>query len=104
MGQVIRDFADTVGTPDTAWVVPYPYWVDTRLVGMNAGYPTKDYAIPPDQLQSTLALSGPKLFLIDTQDRQTVTTLNSLYPSGFLKEYQSKYPDKNFLEFFVPPS
>ncbi len=104
MGQVIRDFTDTVGTPDTAWVVPYPYWVDTRLVGMNAGYPTKDYAIPPDQLQSTLALPGPKLFLIDTQDRQTVTTLNSLYPNGFLKEYQSKYPDKNFLEFFVPPS
>lgn len=104
MGQVIRDFADTVGTPDTAWVVPYPYWVDTRLVGMNAGYPTKDYAIPPDQLQSTVSLPGPKLFLVDMEDRQTVTTLNNLYPHGFLKEFHSKYPDKDFLEFFVPPS
>jgi Dolichyl-phosphate-mannose-protein mannosyltransferase len=104
MGQVIRDFADTVGTPDTAWVVPYPYWVDTRLVGMTAGYPTKDYAIPPDQLQTTLALPGPKLFLVDLEDQNTVVQLNNMYPNGFLKEYHSKYPDKDFLEFFVPPS
>jgi 4-amino-4-deoxy-L-arabinose transferase-like glycosyltransferase len=104
MGQVIRDFADTVGTPDTAWVVPYPYWVDTRLVGMNAGYPTKDYAIPPDQLQTTLTLPGPKLFLVDLQDQDTIVKLNNMYPNGFLKEYHSKYPDKDFLEFFVPPS
>jgi hypothetical protein len=104
MGQVIRDFADTVGTPDTAWVVPYPYWVDTRLVGMNAGYPTKDYALPSDQLQTTLTLPGPKLFLVDLQDQDTVVKLNNMYPNGFLKEYQSKYPDKDFLEFFVPPS
>jgi Dolichyl-phosphate-mannose-protein mannosyltransferase len=104
MGQVIRDFADTVGTPDTAWVVPYPYWVDTRLVGMTAGYPTKDYAIPPDQLQTTLALPGPKLFLVDLEDQNTVVQLNTMYPNGFLKEYHSKYPDKDFLEFFVPPS
>jgi hypothetical protein len=104
MGQVIRDFADTVGTPDTAWVVPYPYWVDTRLVGMNAGYPTKDYAIPPDQLQTTLALPGPKLFLVDMEDQETVVKLNSLYSNGFLKEFHSKYPDKDFLVFFVPPS
>jgi hypothetical protein len=104
MGQVIRDFADTVGTPDTAWVVPYPYWVDTRLVGMNAGYPTKDYALPPDQLQTTLALPGPKLFLVDMEDQDTVVKLNDMYPNGFLKEYHSKYPNKDFLEFFVPPS
>jgi hypothetical protein len=104
MGQVIRDFADTVGTPDTAWVVPYPYWVDTRLVGMTAGYPTKDYAIPPDQLQTTLTLIGPKLFLVDLEDQKTVVELNNMYPNGFLKEYHSKYPDKDFLEFFVPPS
>jgi hypothetical protein len=104
MGQVIRDFVDTVGTPDSAWVVPYPYWVDTRLVGMNAGYPTKDYAIPPDQLQTTLTLPGPKLFLVDLQDQDTVVKLNSMYPNGFLKEYHSKYPDKDFFEFFVPPS
>ena len=45
IGQVIRGFADSVGDADDAYVIPYPYWVDTRLVGINAGYPTTDYAL-----------------------------------------------------------
>jgi hypothetical protein len=39
MGEVIRQFTTSVGSEDTAWVLAYPHWVDTRLVGMNAGYP-----------------------------------------------------------------
>ena len=46
MGKVIHDFGDMYGGTNNAYVVPYPYWVDTRLVGMNAGDPTRDYAIP----------------------------------------------------------
>ncbi|NTU75287.1 MAG: glycosyltransferase family 39 protein, partial [Anaerolineaceae bacterium] len=34
IGQVVREFSDTLGSPDAAYVVPYPYWVDTRLVGI----------------------------------------------------------------------
>ena len=44
MGNVIHDFGDLYGGTNNAYVVPYPYWVDTRLVGMNAGDPTRDYA------------------------------------------------------------
>jgi len=33
IGAVIEEFADTIGDEDHAWVVPYPHWVDTRLVG-----------------------------------------------------------------------
>jgi 4-amino-4-deoxy-L-arabinose transferase-like glycosyltransferase len=103
MGQVIRDFADTIGSPDNAWVVGYPYWVDTRLVGMTAGYPTKDFVILADQLQETLADPGAKLFLVNLEDAQAVTALRQLYPRGSLKEYQSKTETKDFLMFFVPP-
>ena len=39
IGKVIRGFAESVGTSETAYVVPFPYWVDTRLVGINAGFP-----------------------------------------------------------------
>ena len=46
MGKVIHDFGDMYGGTNNAYVVPYPYWVDTRLVGMNAGNPTRDFAIP----------------------------------------------------------
>ncbi len=103
MGQVIRDFADSVGTPNSAWVVAYPYWVDTRLVGINAGYATKDYAIAPDQLQTTQADPHAKLFLVNTQDTASQAALRALYPQGSLSTYSSKVPTKDFLMFFVPP-
>jgi len=47
LGSVIQQFTDTVGTPDQAWVVAFPHWVDTRLVGIQAGFPAKDFAIWP---------------------------------------------------------
>ena len=103
MGQVIRDFALTVGSRDDAWVVGYPYWVDTRLVGFNAGYPGHDYAIFEEQLASTTELPGAKLFLVNPEDNGSVLELRHLYPDGSLKEYVSKYENKNFLMFFVPP-
>lgn len=103
MGSVIREFADTIGSADNAWVVGYPYWVDTRLVGINAGYPTRDYVILQDQLDSTAEISGPKLFLINLQDQEAVIKLRNLYPQGVLEEYHSKTETKDFLMFFVPP-
>ncbi len=70
VGHVIRSFADSIGTPNTAWVVGYPHWVDTRLVGINAGYPRLDYAIWPDQLESTLEVAGTKLFILKPEDAE----------------------------------
>ncbi len=83
IGTVIKEFATTIGTPDTAFVIPYPYWVDTRLVGINAGYPTKDYAIPRDELLGTRDLQGPKLFIYKPEDTQTGDELKNIYPSGY---------------------
>ncbi|MGW8250415.1 MAG: hypothetical protein ACWGO1_07210, partial [Anaerolineales bacterium] len=103
MGQVIRQFTSSVGSPDSAWVVAYPHWVDTRLVGMNAGYPLKDYAIWPDQFAETTADPGAKLFLVKPEDGQALQTLQGLYPQGVLTEYQSKLEFHNFLMYFVPP-
>jgi len=105
LGQVIHDFAETVGSLDTAWVVAYPNWVDTRLVGMHAGNPTRDYAIKPEELFTTRNGSGAKLFLVKLDDQVAITALESLYPNGAFKEYVSKYsPNKNFWLFFVPPT
>jgi len=33
------------GETDTVWVVPFPYWVDTRLPGVWAGIPNRDFAM-----------------------------------------------------------
>ncbi|MBI2330697.1 MAG: glycosyltransferase family 39 protein, partial [Chloroflexi bacterium] len=42
MGAVITDFENKYGQTDTVWIVPYPYWVDTRLPGVWAGIPSRD--------------------------------------------------------------
>jgi hypothetical protein len=102
MGHLIHAFADSVGHADSAWVVGYPHWVDTRLVAINAGYPNKDYAIWPNQLGDTLNDRRAKLFLIKPEATEVVALLKSLYPEGSLQRYRSQLNTKDFLIFFVP--
>ncbi len=64
MGQVIKEFQQTYGETDTVWIVPFPYWVDTRLPAVWAGIPNRDMAMWTDQLPSTVELPGPKLFMV----------------------------------------
>ncbi|MBN1538459.1 MAG: glycosyltransferase family 39 protein [Anaerolineales bacterium] len=103
MGKVLGDFSRTIGSPETIWVVAYPYWVDTRLVGMQAGYPALDTAINPDQISETVADPRPKLFLVSPDDVTGLETLRDLYPDGSLKKYQSRVETKDFWMFFAPP-
>jgi 4-amino-4-deoxy-L-arabinose transferase-like glycosyltransferase len=102
MGQVIRTFGQFSGTTETAWVVAYPHWVDTRLVGINAGMPTRDLAIWPDRLAETQADLRPKLFLVKPEDQAGLDTLRQLYPLGILQTYDSPIEGKDFLMFLVP--
>jgi len=103
MGRVVRDFADSVGSPENAWLVAYPHWADSRLVAINAGYPTRDIALWPEHFADTLPLPGSKLFLINPQDGADLDALRQLYPAGVLKEYTSQVETKDFLVFYVPP-
>jgi hypothetical protein len=102
MGQVVHDFIELTGSPDTAWLVGYPYWVDSRLVMINAGYPLRDNAIWPENFPGTLDDPRPKLFLVNISDLAAINALQSMYPDGWLMEYESKYENKNFMLFFVP--
>ncbi len=104
IGQVIRDFADSVGSADSAYVVPYPYWVDTRLVGINAGYPTKDYALNREDIGTTLNNPRAKLFIVKPEDTDTLTVLKNIYPNGRSVLHQSTYAGKDFLAYLVPPT
>jgi hypothetical protein len=103
MGEVGRDFINSFGSPDTVWVVGFPYWVDTRLVAIQAGYPGRDYQIFVDQLESTLAEPRAKLFILNPQDTNAFEALKALYPNGWLQTYTSKVPTKDFLIYVVPP-
>ncbi|HSV85630.1 MAG TPA: glycosyltransferase family 39 protein [Levilinea sp.] len=104
IGKSIRAFSDTIGTHETAHVVPYPHWVDTRLVGINAGYPLKDYALWRDEIATTLNESRAQLFVVKPEDVETQNLLDQLYPDGAWQLMEeTRYQGRNFLLFFVPP-
>jgi hypothetical protein len=102
MGAVIAEFRREYGTTDTVWIVAYPHWVDTRLPGVWAGIPNRDFAIWPAQIELTLPLADPKLFLLRPDDAAGLETLQRLYPHGQLSRYTSQVASHDFLIYFVP--
>jgi len=104
MGDVIQSFSRTIGSPDTAWVMGYPHWADTRLVAIEAGYPQRDYAMFVDGLENTITDRRPKLFLLNPQDQEAKEALPRFYPDGWFRTYESSVDYKDFVLFFAPPS
>lgn len=102
MGKVVEGFATTNGSPENTWVMAYPHWVDTRLVGIIAGQGTRDLAIYSDQLESTVSDPRPKLFLVNPNDIAGLDALQHTYSQGWVQEFLSSYENKNFLMYFVP--
>ena len=101
MGKVITDFENKHGQTDTVWIVPYPYWVDTRLPGSWAGIPNRDFAMWQDRLGDSLAYPAPKLFIYWNADTETERILKELYPNGQVNRYTSAFPGKDFFIFLV---
>ena len=101
IGGAIRDFSDTIGSQENAFVVAYPHWVDTRLVGINAGVPTRDFAIWPDDFSKTLNSTGPKVFIVKIDDMDSLVKLQNLYPSGVVQRYSAADGNKDFFQYFV---
>ena len=60
MGGLISEFRDKYGETDSVWIVPFPHWVDTRLPGVWAGIPNRDFALWPENFTETLSVPGPK--------------------------------------------
>jgi hypothetical protein len=103
IGSVISQFATTVGTIDTAYVVPYPHWVDTRVVGIVTGNVTKDFALWPENFESTLNERRVQLFILKPDDQAALEKLKTLYPSGIATTYASRREGRDFVIFQVPP-
>jgi hypothetical protein len=111
MGQTLREFARSGGSLEASWVVKSAHWVDTRLVGMHAGEPRRDFGIDRENLAVTLSDARPKLFLVRhytnpeerAEEELTLSELQTLYPSGWAQLYPSQSPGKEFWVFYAPP-
>jgi hypothetical protein len=101
MGKVISQYRDAYGRTDTVWIVPFPHWVDTRLPGVWAGIPNRDFAMWQDELTDSLLVPAPKMFIFWNQDQETERILKELYPNGVLNRYTSAFAGKDFYIFFV---
>jgi len=101
IGQVIYQFSETIGDEDQAWVVPYPHWVDTRLVGIQAVHEVKDFALWRDDISLTIDVAAPKLFIYKPEDLDTYEVLQDLYPDGTNKIYHSAVEGRDFMLYYV---
>ncbi len=101
-GQVIKGFAESVGSYDTAHVIPYPYWMDTTLVGIQAGQGIRNFAYWPDQLEELALETRPQLFVLNKDDSDSLHRLQALFPEGSLKRWESESEGRDFLMYSVP--
>jgi hypothetical protein len=101
IGHVIYQFSETIGDEDQAWVVPYPHWVDTRLVGIQAVHEVKDFALWRDDISLTIDVAAPKLFIYKPEDLDTFEVLQDLYPDGVNKIYHSVVDGRDFMLYYV---
>jgi hypothetical protein len=109
MGKVIKEFEQIHGNAENVWIVPFPHWVDTRLPAVWAGIPNRDLAMWRENLAGTVEFTGPKLFMVkanvenpEGNDQETLNVLESLYPNGQLRMFDSDVPGHDFWIYSVP--
>ncbi len=100
IGEICKNFIDSVGTPETCYVSGLGNWVDTRLVAMVAGYPTADFALWPDNYEESLINPSAKLFIIKADQVEALAELQALYPQD---SAHGIHPcgGRDFIAFFI---
>jgi len=101
IGAVIEEFADTIGDEDHAWVVPYPHWVDTRLVGIHAIDQVRDFALWQTDIPGTEMAAAPKLYIFKPDDEESFQILQDLYPDGIIERFESEVEGRDFMLYYV---
>jgi len=97
LGEVIRGAIAVGIPPEHTRVVPFPHWVDTRLVAAEAGLPGEDLAISPDLVEQAARRSGPHFYLVHPNDRRTLRILKHRLPAATMTQHSSRVEGKVFL-------
>jgi hypothetical protein len=104
LGAYIDAYARIDNSFDDVHLIPYPYWVDGRLVSIYAGQPARNFEIRTQDIPEQPRNDRMTLFLLLAQDKQSLQALQARYPGGSWKTIASRYPGKDFLAFLVPPA
>jgi hypothetical protein len=103
LGLFMKEFVSSIGRPEDAYFIPYPYWVDDRIVNIAAGFPidSAHYVFPGDI--PAFEFSGrPTLFLLLATDVESLEALKQKFPNGYYASVSSSYPNHDFIYFIVP--
>jgi hypothetical protein len=103
-GAVMRGFAQSIGGFDDVYIVHTPFWIDSRLIAIEAGAPIRDYSILHENIADLdLARDRYHLFFIKPEDTATVESLRQYHPGGQLSNFHSDQIGRDFLLYLVPP-
>jgi hypothetical protein len=102
ISRVVQGFADSIGSYDTAHVIPYPYWVDTRAIGILVGKPSRDFALWPEDLANLANEERSQLFLLHRRDSESLDSLKALFPHGSSSLWHSEIEGMDFVLYLVP--
>jgi len=100
IADVIQRFYSS-GKEGMSYLISYPYWVDSRAVAISMGQQAYNLSLPVEQIESTVNVSLPKLFILNPMDKDSIAKLQAVYPEGVISTYQTVNPDKNFILFIV---
>ena len=103
LGLFMRRFHSTIGSPQDAYLIPYPYWVDDRIVNVYAGFPIlSKHVINPEDIPDFEFSGRPTLFLLLAVDVDSLELLTQRFPDGYFNTVVSSYPGHDFIYFLVP--
>lgn len=103
LGAVLKSFEVEGADVNNAFHVPYPHWVDTRNIGINAGHVRWDNVVT-DQAVLASHMNGdrPRLYFVHPSDMEMLQSLLSLFPEGIVEHYDSLRQGRDFVIFRVP--
>lgn len=107
--EILRGFYAGGGPISNAFYVAYPYWFDSRLIGMWLGdldWPyTVWYEDLPQALEVHRRLPGPKLYLVHPEDEASLSALRAAYPHGWWSlRPRTRCEGLGIVVFHAPPS
>jgi hypothetical protein len=114
VASAIHGFVESGGDPANAWIIAWPYWIDTRGVGIEMGDPPwNNVILAPEELDAhvdriqplpALISDGqlPRFYVLHPEDTRSLQQLHSLFPDGWSSLYFSERPGRSFVLFYVP--
>jgi hypothetical protein len=114
VASAIHGFVESGGDAANAWIIAWPYWIDTRGVGIEMGDPPwNNVILAPEELDGHADLSlpaaasfsdgqRPRFYVLHPEDTRSLQQLHSLFPDGWSSLYFSERPGRSFVLFYVP--